>query len=350
MLQSLQIDAVLTPSISLATRLRLLLNQQLNILLYAYVNIHKLSFREPRYQVFYISTRCQQQRCLVYNVSSQIPRNPPSEGAAHRPLRPLHLNIHGGAFIGGIPEIDHDFCSQLARTTGAVVVSASYRFAPRFAFPAAIDDIDDIIVWLQINARTQLGADPELFTVSGSSAGGNLALAASQNERLQRKEAGIKGAVTFFAAIDLRIPPQEKPKPPGFPKYDPLSFMMPLFDAYAGPARAKEKANSRLSPIVAPYLTLPPHIFMIVPEIDILFNEQVTFLRRVLTEIEEDPGIKDSERSIKAMFFEKGFHGWINLPSFLVGDADKKAAFGAACNFIQDIHRNHGSNYGEKQD
>src|ERR1051326_3152381 len=94
--------------------------------------------------------------------------------------RPLHLDIHGGAFIGGLPEYDACFCDLLARTTGAVVISTSYRYAPRYPFPAAIDDIDAVVRYLHAHARDRWGADPQLMTISGGSAGGNLALASTQ--------------------------------------------------------------------------------------------------------------------------------------------------------------------------
>ncbi|MRU57175.1 alpha/beta hydrolase fold domain-containing protein, partial [Staphylococcus aureus] len=95
-------------------------------------------------------------------------------------LRPLHVDIHGGAFLGGQPENFASFDDRIARETGAVVVSITYRYAPENTFPAAIDDVDRTLAWLRHNAESRWGADPKLMTISGSSAGGNLALAAMQ--------------------------------------------------------------------------------------------------------------------------------------------------------------------------
>lgn len=95
-------------------------------------------------------------------------------------LRPLHLDIHGGAFMGGLPEYDARFCDLLARKTGAVVISTTYRYAPAHRFPAAINDIDAVVRFLQVHAHERWGANPELMTISGGSAGGNLALASTQ--------------------------------------------------------------------------------------------------------------------------------------------------------------------------
>jgi acetyl esterase/lipase len=117
-------------------------------------------------------------------------------------LRPLHIDIHGGAFMGGIPEADAAWCTLFAESTGAVVVSTTYRFAPRYPFPAAIDDIDAVVRYLQKHAQEQFGANPELMTIGGSSAGANLGLAASQQpEAMGTARLGLKGAITFAGAV-----------------------------------------------------------------------------------------------------------------------------------------------------
>lgn len=100
-------------------------------------------------------------------------------------LRPPHLDMHGGAFIGGLAEYDARWCAKLSDEIGAVVVSSMYRYAPKHTFPAAIDDIDDVVGYLFKNAEVKFGANPELFAVGGSSAGGNLALAACQQPACQ---------------------------------------------------------------------------------------------------------------------------------------------------------------------
>ena len=103
---------------------------------------------------------------------------PPSHNTSGNP-RPLHLDIHGGAFVGGLPEANAQWCARLAAETGAVVVATTYRFAPRHIFPAAIDDVDAVLAYLRKHAAAKYGADPNCVTLSGDSAGGNLALATS---------------------------------------------------------------------------------------------------------------------------------------------------------------------------
>jgi acetyl esterase/lipase len=125
-----------------------------------------------------------------------------SKSAHGEKLRPLHLSIHGGAFLGGLPEMDTPFCWKLAEETGAVVVSATYRYAPEYPFPAAIDDIDAMVRYLQEHAEEKYGADPKLMTVGGFSAGGNLALAAAQQENCHGSApVAFKAALIYYGAV-----------------------------------------------------------------------------------------------------------------------------------------------------
>jgi acetyl esterase/lipase len=238
----------------------------------------------------------------------------PGSPDSNKRLRPLHVDIHGGAFIGGWPEDDAVFCDQLAGETGAVVVSISYRFAPKHVFPAAHDDVNAAIKYLQANAETKFGADPTLLTVSGFSAGGTLGLAAAHTEACQpTSRTGIKAIATFYAVCDLRLKPQEKPVPPGTPK-DPMAFMMPMYDSYAESVRQGNMENPRMSPILASVDYLPENMFVWVAGIDILVHEQTTFVERVKADLAKDP--KYDGRRVEMGIDEKGFHGYLNRKSF----------------------------------
>jgi acetyl esterase/lipase len=219
-------------------------------------------------------------------------------------IRPLVLNVHGGAFLGGSADMDWEFCKKLSVETGAVVVSTTYRYAPRHVFPAAIDDIDAVVEYLHKNAREKYGADPNLMTVTGFSAGGNLVLAATQQKSCHNPAStAFKASVTFYAVTDLRPRPREKPRPEGFPAIDPLSWMEPLFNSYAGPKNAENMQNPRMNPILASVDTLPENMLFLIPTLDILLHEQLTFVERLTNEITRNQ--KFSNRTIKAKLFEK---------------------------------------------
>ncbi|KAL8659827.1 MAG: hypothetical protein Q9202_006926 [Teloschistes flavicans] len=270
---------------------------------------------------------------LVYVEMSSRPANN---------LRPLHVDIHGGGFIGGIPEYDAPFCTQVAKTTGAVVVSVAYRFAPRHPYPAAHDDVEDAILWLVKNSEREFGADPQLLTVSGSSAGGNLALGASLNIKKREGKGLVKGIVTFYTPVDLRIPPQDKRKPPGFPSIDLSWPLFPLFDAYAGMGRILNNEDPRLHPTLIPSQDWPADTLFIIPMLDILRYEQLELVERLQNdhaECGESTDAKPPAKRIEKLLFEGQWHGWLDLPTWAIDESTRREAFTAACDFLMDTHR-----------
>lgn len=50
------------------------------------------------------------------------------------------LWIHGGGLISGRAAQDNKVCTLYAKELNLVVVSVDYRLAPRYPFPAALDD------------------------------------------------------------------------------------------------------------------------------------------------------------------------------------------------------------------
>ncbi|XP_013374069.1 PREDICTED: arylacetamide deacetylase-like, partial [Chinchilla lanigera] len=74
---------------------------------------------------------------------------------------------------------------QVSRWTAdrldAVVVSTSYRLTPKYHFPVQFEDVYNGLTWfLSKNILEKYGVSPQYVCVSGDSAGGNLAAAATQ--------------------------------------------------------------------------------------------------------------------------------------------------------------------------
>lgn len=121
------------------------------------------------------------------------PQTEPSRGP-----RPCLVWCHGGSFMHGdldMPEGDH-VSRGVAGRAGAVVISVDYRLCdeppeiggakarrlPGEDFevraPIPLDDVCAAVDWARSHAE-QLGIDPSRLAIGGSSAGGNLAAAAS---------------------------------------------------------------------------------------------------------------------------------------------------------------------------
>ncbi|MFJ3633492.1 alpha/beta hydrolase [Streptomyces sp. NPDC090112] len=90
--------------------------------------------------------------------------------------RPTVVFCHGGGWV--LCDLDtHDTTVRnLARASGAAVVSVDYRRAPEHPFPAAAEDAHAVLRWAGEHAG-ELGGDARALVVAGDSAGGNLAAA-----------------------------------------------------------------------------------------------------------------------------------------------------------------------------
>lgn len=86
---------------------------------------------------------------------------------------PAIMVIHGGGFVAGHRQMKEPFCIEMAKK-GLVVFNIDYRLAPKYPFPAAIDDVRCAIRWVAKHAK-EYGADPDRIGISGCSAGGYLA-------------------------------------------------------------------------------------------------------------------------------------------------------------------------------
>ncbi|MGK5501006.1 alpha/beta hydrolase [Streptomyces sp. URMC 125] len=87
---------------------------------------------------------------------------------------PAVYGIHGGGFVLGSPDVDHDWNLMLCRELRALVVSVDYRLAPEHPFPAPLEDCYAGLCGL-VEAAGDLGVDPGRIALWGDSAGAGLA-------------------------------------------------------------------------------------------------------------------------------------------------------------------------------
>lgn len=99
-------------------------------------------------------------KCDVYQPESDVPL-------------PAIIMIHGGAWRHGSKVAMVRHARRVARV-GYVVVSINYRLAPKYPWPAQIDDCQYAVRWLKKNAEAY-NIDAERIGVFGYSAGGHLA-------------------------------------------------------------------------------------------------------------------------------------------------------------------------------
>lgn len=128
---------------------------------------------------------CRKLDVKIYNEDYEVPVRLyfPNEQAMKKGMEKGHsyailLFFHGGGWVTDSVENYDRVCSQMAQSTGQIVVSVEYRLAPEYPFPTGLMDCYAAAKALYTN-RFILNTEPEKITIVGDSAGGNLAAAVS---------------------------------------------------------------------------------------------------------------------------------------------------------------------------
>lgn len=85
---------------------------------------------------------------------------------------PVIVSVHGGGWVYGDKELYQWYCMSLAQR-GFAVVNFTYRLAPRFKYPAGIEDTNTVFEWL-INNASEYGLDTDNIFAVGDSAGAHM--------------------------------------------------------------------------------------------------------------------------------------------------------------------------------
>ena len=122
---------------------------------------------------------------------------------------PAVVCIHGGGFRAGKREGWDGMCKQLA-ARGYVAVTITYRLAPKYQFPAAVEDCKAAVRWMRANAE-KYHVDANRIAVLGDSAGGHLTqfLAVTNNvhdfdgDQNSGPSSAVQCAVSFYGPCDF---------------------------------------------------------------------------------------------------------------------------------------------------
>lgn len=112
--------------------------------------------------------------------------------------------IHGGGWINGDKEqMVPTFCIPYLER-GFVVANVEYRLAKAAPAPAAVTDVLNAAAWLRKNAK-KYGVDRRRIVVTGSSAGGHLALMVGMTPKSARlgPSAKVAAVVNWYGIADV---------------------------------------------------------------------------------------------------------------------------------------------------
>ncbi|GAA2443221.1 alpha/beta hydrolase [Streptomyces macrosporus] len=220
-------------------------------------------------------------------------RAPGPDGAPEVPLRlyrprgargplPVVYGIHGGGFVVGSPDVDHDWNLTLCRDLTALVASVDYRLAPEHPFPAPLEDCYAGLCWLAENAA-ELDVLPDRIALWGDSAGAGLAAGLALLAR-DRGGPPIRFQHLCSPALDDRLETPSARRFVDTPVWNRRNARL-SWDAYLGHG---VRGTPGVSPYAAPARAevielsgLPP-AYISVMELDPLRDEGIDYARALL--------------------------------------------------------------------
>ena len=110
---------------------------------------------------------------------------------------PLLIAIHGGSWRNGDADEIPALNSYLAERS-VHVAAMNYRFAPKYKYPAQVEDVKALIAHLKSRAD-ELNIDTTKIILLGRSAGGQIALQTAYGDLKEQ----VAGVISFYAPADM---------------------------------------------------------------------------------------------------------------------------------------------------
>lgn len=165
-------------------------------------------------------------------------------------VRPIVVVLYGGAWRGGDPEQGARFSDALAQQ-GYLVAAIDYRHAPRFQFPAQIDDVRRSIALVRDSAAAW-HADPSRIALLGRSAGGHLA----ELTAFAPGDRPVQGVVAIYAPWNLAEGYRDLPSP------DPIGVRQVIANFLGGTPTDRPQPYRAASPSSYVHTGLPPVLLL----------------------------------------------------------------------------------------
>ncbi|KAF2673596.1 alpha/beta-hydrolase [Microthyrium microscopicum] len=200
------------------------------------------------------------------------------KSSTERHPSPVLLNWSSSGFVIDMHGSDHEFCRRMAQETDFTVLDASYALAPEYPFPAALEDAEDLILYV-LNRPDEY--DVNNIALSGFSAGANLALAVASDPAGKARNGVIKSVLAFYPPCDLSIPPERKKAPDGSAGTIPAFVARTFNECYIG---SEDPSNPAISISKADPRLFPPNVLIISAGKDNLAEEAEDLGHRIQEE------------------------------------------------------------------
>jgi alpha-L-fucosidase 2 len=113
--------------------------------------------------------------------------------------QPAVILVHGGGWEAGDKRTYIQPWFPVFSKAGLAWFSIDYRLAPKDRFPAAVEDVEDAVRYLQKHAA-RFNIDPERIALVGESAGGHLVSLVAARGKVR-----VRAAVSFYGIHDIEL-------------------------------------------------------------------------------------------------------------------------------------------------
>jgi acetyl esterase/lipase len=163
---------------------------------------------------------------------------------------PAIVVIYGGAWQAGSPKSNEAFSRYMA-ARGYVVWAIAYRHAPRYKFPAQIEDVEAALAFLRSHAA-QYETDPNRIALLGRSAGAQLAMLAAYRPGV----APVQAVVDYYGPVDLAEGYYNPPNP------SPINIKLVLQLLFGGSPSDFPEQYRLASPLCVVTQAAPPSLLI----------------------------------------------------------------------------------------
>jgi acetyl esterase/lipase len=172
----------------------------------------------------------------------------------YRPMQigkyPAIITLYGGAWQRGNPDYNEEFSRYIA-AQGYCVVAIDYRHAPKYRFPAQLEDVQAALSYIKTHAG-DWEIDPDRIALMGRSAGAHLAMLTAYGSSVLP----VRAVVNYYGPNDLIRGYNEPPFP------DAINVRAVLRAFLGGTPDELNELYRRASPINYIKPNLPPSLLV----------------------------------------------------------------------------------------
>ena len=195
---------------------------------------------------------------------------------------PVIYYIHGGGYLFRQSLDNIERYQNLADNTGAAVITVDYRLSTEAAFPAALIDAYNGLLYVKQNAG-KLGFDGENMLIMGDSAGGGLSASLALYNR-DNANLALKGQVLIYPMLDYRTGSPDSPYKSEYTGN--ICWLRPTnvfaWEKLRGGQKITKEMLPYFSPAMAEDLTNLPPAVIYTGSLDLFVNEDITYANKLV--------------------------------------------------------------------